>query len=427
MNNSFYYGSRGSDFKSFVNELLKLAGLNENYITELLTENNMKIFGSVFTASSVDVENNYEFFEQLGDATGGKFIVDYMYNRFPQLRNMEGVKIVARLKINYGSKQSYSEIAEELEFWPYITSTLQDRAQRKKPLLEDVLEAFLGALEYIIGQKQNVLTIGYSYSYLFLKHIFDKKEISLRYEDLYDPKTRLKELFDDSKQGLGKLVYKYQSQPCMINENLTGNTVTCEIYNNDTKIGEGKAFLKADAEKHAAQDALKNLEKMGYKKAVSEFYKKISSFATEGSSSEPLQERSAFELTRSAREDKKEKKIRSRDDIVQLIMKTCGGDINKDITSKDKAGKYVSTLLVYFCRKRDYRSVKICLELGADVNKEDNRGLFPLDYLCSGGNGCKQKVREIFDKIKELNIIPKIHTDALTGCDNLSHYTLDTK
>ena len=60
--------------------------------------------------------------KQMGDLTINKFIVNYSYKRFPQLKCTEGVKVVARLRINYGSRQSFSEIAEKLGIWNYISA-----------------------------------------------------------------------------------------------------------------------------------------------------------------------------------------------------------------------------------------------------------------------------------------------------------------
>ncbi len=39
-----------------------------------------------------------QMFEQLGDVSVNKFIVNYMYKRFPQLRNPNGVDVVGQTK-----------------------------------------------------------------------------------------------------------------------------------------------------------------------------------------------------------------------------------------------------------------------------------------------------------------------------------------
>jgi transcriptional antiterminator len=67
-----------------------------------------------------------------------------MYSRFPQLKSSDGVNIVARLKIKYGSKGQLNMIGESLNFWPFISTDPEERIKRKKNLLEDVFEAFFG-------------------------------------------------------------------------------------------------------------------------------------------------------------------------------------------------------------------------------------------------------------------------------------------
>jgi len=102
---------------------------------------------------------------------------------------------VARLRINYGSKDSLYKIAENLGFWDYISSSEDERSRNRKSLLEDSLEAFMGATEMILNKKF-CNGVGYAVVYDIMKKIFDGMDISLIYEDLFDPKTRLKELFD---------------------------------------------------------------------------------------------------------------------------------------------------------------------------------------------------------------------------------------
>ena len=202
-----YLGSRGDDFKEFIASLLKKGGLKDRYIDLLTDEDSMKVYACAFTSELIDPVNNYQVLEQIGDLTGNKFIVNYMYDRFPQLDCVEGVKVVARLRINYGAKESFCEIARKYGFWKYISATNDLRQRVMKPLLEDVFEAFLGATERIIDRRKRV-GVGYAIVYDILTTIFNDIDISLKYEDLYDSKTRLKELFDLHENSIGPLVYK---------------------------------------------------------------------------------------------------------------------------------------------------------------------------------------------------------------------------
>ena len=201
-----YYGSRQADFKNMIISLLNKGKLKKKYHSLLTSDESMKIFSTVFTSTTADENDNYEVYEQLGDITVNKFIICYMYKRFPKLHCTKGVKVVARLRINYGSKQSFAQIAESLGFWSFITASEDERNRNKKPLLEDTLEAFFGAIEYIIDNK-TLHGVGYAVVYDILSVIFDAIDISLKYENLYDSKTRLKELFDFYGEKIGSIKY----------------------------------------------------------------------------------------------------------------------------------------------------------------------------------------------------------------------------
>ena len=260
-----YEGSRGDEFKDCLRSVLERASLKRKYIDLLLSPEGMEIYNTAFTSSSADEYNNYEVFEQLGDLSANKFINWYMYRRFPQLNCPQGVKVVARLRINYGSKQSFWKISQGLGFWDFITASDDERSSKMKPLLEDTLESFIGATEYFLDSKIR-LGVGYAIVYDILASIFDNMPISLEYTDLYDEKTRLKELFDYFK-NLGVLKYK-ETKTDMI----TTSTAYYITGVRTVHIGQGVASLKSDAQKLAAAQGLKTLERMGYTKPIPEIY-----------------------------------------------------------------------------------------------------------------------------------------------------------
>lgn len=265
INEQVYNGSRGRDFIACIRSVLNRANIKEKYIQFLLSNEGIAMYNNVFTHSSADSENNYEVFEQLGDLTANKFINWYMYRRFPQLNCPQGVKVVARLRINYGSKQSFWSIAESLGFWPFITATVEERGKNMKPLLEDTMEAFIGATEWFIDSKIR-MNVGYGIVYDILASIFDEKNISLQYIDLYDAKTRLKELFDFHK-NLGELKYEEKKT-----DKITISTVSRIVGKNSIIIGQGSASLKADAQQVAAARGIATLASQGIEKPIPEIY-----------------------------------------------------------------------------------------------------------------------------------------------------------
>lgn len=269
-----HYGIRGEKFIEFLHGLLKRGNLKEKYLAELTDPENIKIFNTAFTSKTVDPVDNYEILEQLGDQSLGKFIVSYSYERFPQLRCTAGVNIVSRLRINLVSNIYCSRFADKLGFFPFISVEEQSIITQddKINVLGDCFESFLGATETILNNIYS-LGVGYAIVYSILENIYNEEDISLDYNFLFDAKTRLKELFDafpvqkGNLPGLGrKVIYK--------NINLdNGNIlveVHCQYYG---KIGEALGRIKSETEQEAAQIALDNLEKMGYKKQATEFSK----------------------------------------------------------------------------------------------------------------------------------------------------------
>ena len=140
----FHEGERGSSFKEFLKKMLNKGNIKQKYIKTLLSDKHIKKYSKAFTSPTYDEQNNYENYEQLGDLSINKFIVWYIYKRFPQLNCPLGVKVAARLRINYGATKSLFGIGEKLGFWDYISSSLEYRKTKKKALIEDTVEAFIG-------------------------------------------------------------------------------------------------------------------------------------------------------------------------------------------------------------------------------------------------------------------------------------------
>ena len=98
--------------------------------------------------------------------------------------------------------------------------------------------------------------------------------ISLKYEDLYDAKTRLK-VFDFFKETIGQI--KYENGVDRIQYVKVFRLYT-DARGKKQKIllGQGSAALKPDAQQEAASRALEYLNREGkFIKEVPEIYKKL--------------------------------------------------------------------------------------------------------------------------------------------------------
>ena len=229
------------------------------------------MYETVFTHKTADPNNNYEFLEFLGDVTLNKAIAWYLARRFPNLQCAEGVKILTRLKINYISKKAFADFADQLGFWDYISADQEVRDMKKGKTMEDVFEAFFGATEWMIDHRIRE-GAGARFCYRIIGTLLKPVPISFRYEDLFDAKTRLKEVFDHfSTNKLGKLRYIAKRTDRMFHVTAVRE---CGPYHQNV-IGEGFAPLKADAEQRAAQEAIVKLREIGFVKPLSESFAKF--------------------------------------------------------------------------------------------------------------------------------------------------------
>ena len=259
-------------FENFIKNLISSSRLDSTYTSLITDRHGLELFTKAFTHVSYNSEHNYEVFEQLGDITLNKFLVWYFHQRFPNFHSNFGVKIVARLRIKYGSKQVLSEIADRLNFWKWIRVSENISYGKKMSILEDVFEAFIGVTEYIIDSRIHP-GLGYISCYYILKKLFDDIPIDISYEQLFDAKTRLKELFDINKDSLGSIQYDFEKDP------KTGFSVV-KVYRNynfqKIFISSGMSDInKSIAEQTASENALTTLSQQGYTKTVPQDYKNL--------------------------------------------------------------------------------------------------------------------------------------------------------
>jgi dsRNA-specific ribonuclease len=255
-----------------VNILKSRSELKQKYIDMITDEDGMKVFSQVFTHPTMNEHENYEFYEIIGDSTVNKSIVWYLMRRFPKLRTPQGVPIIARLKICLVSKKTLSILCEKLNVWNFVSSDMDTRQTKMKKTLEDVFEAFLGSVEFLIDSKIKE-GAGYSFCYNIIKSLFDEIDISLKYNDLYDSKTRLKELFDFYKN---KKIHNFKYETKKIDMFFVTEVVISLI--SDGKIvnitsDSGKANLKQDSEQKASENALRLLYNRGIYKQEPDIFR----------------------------------------------------------------------------------------------------------------------------------------------------------
>lgn len=297
-----YHGSRGEDFKETLMKVVSLSSLNKKLYSKIFDEESMELWATAFTAPDADPENNYEWAEFIGDSIANHATVHHIEKRFPQFGNdPAAVRVATRIKINTVSKATFCECARSIGFWPYISATVGERANKMRPLLEDSWEAFLGTFSTLVDRKcrrrdssgKVQLGGGFQFCYEIVSAVLDKVPIcgslpdehgvqhgKLKYEELVDAITRLKELFDKHKD-LGKVKYECR-RPSREHD---GGDTRChvEVYANGGSgnmrgsllLGRGVAALQADAKQIAAKAALKKLRSQGFHREMRPAYAKF--------------------------------------------------------------------------------------------------------------------------------------------------------
>ena len=283
--NEKIHGVRDGTFRTFIRSLLLISKVKSKYIDALTTDENMKYYTMAFTHKDYDVADNYEFFELLGDATLNKCLVWYLKDRFPILNNAEGVKVLSRLKINLVSKESFCRIARDYNFEPFISFTTEMRIKCIDSILEDCVEAFFGVTESLVNQYYDGL--GYKICFNILKGILDKRDISLRYQDLYDSITRLKECFDyfSSPHLSKKCPYiwgKLQFQAFKDlekNEQVVSIFQFCKSTGRKELIAQRRGRMLDETRRQMCEEYLQFLESKQYSKPVSKYYQMLEKYS----------------------------------------------------------------------------------------------------------------------------------------------------
>lgn len=255
----------------FIRKVLRRAKIDPKYEDVLTNPTSIDIYQTAFTSNTVNPEKNYELYEFLGDSLANTALMIYFNDVFPQLHCPKSVKIYSRLKIVHASKESFSKIGKDLGFWPYIkydANVAAEKTMLKKTnesLLEDVFEAFVGATHIILKNKFGIVGVGVAAQliYNFIAAIFDAKEISFAPEDLYDAKTRLKELFEVKKNVRNPLAEQFGA-PRYIDSLPPSTNVTLRFSKNHSLYFNGTGNSKQQAHKMAAQQAIDYFADQGF-------------------------------------------------------------------------------------------------------------------------------------------------------------------
>lgn len=210
-------GVRGQKFLNFIKNILTTYGKVTKSEADMIMsdENNVKMFEICFVHKTYDAKFNYELYEHFGDKIVDYSISKYLYERFPKLGDVNynptlALKIVSKLHLLVRSKAFLSKAGESLGFKEYISANSATFSDAEiHSTYEDIFEAFMGVCDRAIN-KITKEQVGYIICYEILKNVFNALTISLKYEDVIDARTRIKE-FVQKRNGDKSYSYGYET------------------------------------------------------------------------------------------------------------------------------------------------------------------------------------------------------------------------
>lgn len=244
-------------FKKFMVDLYKIADLKDKHIYLLTNTNEMKFYRMAFTHPSFNPEINYQFLEFKGDPIVNYCLIRYISHRFPKI---ESINWLTKIFHKFESKRTLSQIAEANGFLPHILYGQQiknilnhknyEKTETYLSMLEDVIEALFSAIFEVLSKNFNIAT-AMNICYIILSNLSDKIEFKIHHDDIFDPRTRLKELFDSQNwsfkdhNSTTKQDGKYVSKIWYTNDE--GNDIGLSVYTSydkeTSKIGAAKKAI----------------------------------------------------------------------------------------------------------------------------------------------------------------------------------------
>jgi hypothetical protein len=244
----------------------------EEVIHKIINSNTLLMWKKAFTHETIDLNDNYEQLETIGDRVLELCFLKYLLRKFPDLSPQE----ITELKSKYMSKIYQGTTSRKLGFgnWTRVGNDISSIS-----ILEDVFESFFGALfeisDDIIGDG-----VGYVLCLKFLTLIFEDVKFDLSKAQGH-PRSQIKEIFE-------MLKLDPEIQDVSISEKGTNVTIsiTDHTYNelvelekipkNSSKvIGIGFGPYKTNAVNLAYSNSLEYLESLGITRKWAEQQKEL--------------------------------------------------------------------------------------------------------------------------------------------------------
>lgn len=211
--------------------------------------NNIELYERAFTHSSFNIDAktshyDYERLEFVGDSVVNFVVADLAYTKHQEMSQGD----LSKLRAFIVQSSSLAKKAKRYSFNEYVKlgHSLPENTRNARRILEDVFEAFVGAMYY---------DKGIDYTYEFVKNLFSYDVEHFNKNQIKDYKSELQE----EMQAEHRESVKYQ----LIEEKGLPHdrTFVVEVLYEDTVLGKGQGKTKKAAEQMAALDALRKKAK----------------------------------------------------------------------------------------------------------------------------------------------------------------------
>jgi ribonuclease-3 len=205
----------------------------------------LDLYQLAFTHTSVNVSQgsigkDYERLEFIGDAFISMVVAQLVFQLHPDWSQGD----MSKTRAKFVQTDSLCNIAKRLNIADYITighSITRTVVAESKKILEDVFEAWIGAL---------FLDLGYTQAYKYVSDIFYQDILNVQLDDLTDYKTRLQE--EMQAEFREAVSYEYVNEEGPAHDKI----FTVKVSFNGMTLGMGKGSSKKAAEQAAAKEAL---------------------------------------------------------------------------------------------------------------------------------------------------------------------------
>ncbi|MBS9339207.1 ribonuclease III [Fructobacillus sp. M2-14] len=227
------------EFKDYLKENYQINFTDLDLLKEALTQRNY------LNENPKETGRDYQRLEFLGDAIMQASVTEYLFKRYPDWDEGQ----LTEMRITMVQTKSFAHFASLIHLNEAIRlgkGEEMNGARQRPSLLEDIWEAFIGAL--FLDQGQQAVTI------LLNQTVFAAVDENF-FDQFIDFKSRLQEKL----QAKGTVDISYQIEDEQRNED-NSQVFTVSVSLDGKILAHGQGSSIKDAEKAAAQKALNDLK-----------------------------------------------------------------------------------------------------------------------------------------------------------------------